>query len=158
MSQLIYETEEAVLTFQHQDVIDVLSSNIKEYQVEDDTMLLKWLQDKSGNGQRDIAINNEDVFEMGDYVSRIVYVIRGLLIQGKGSVYCKQCDKNIPASVIKKDRTGPFDARNGLDRKTRSVLKKELGLKGRIRFPASGGTSFYCDNGHELFGTMDWIT
>lgn len=158
MSQIIYETKEVVLTLQYQDAVDVLSSNINEYQVEDDSMLLKWLEHNSSNRQQDIAINGEGIFEMEDYVGRIVYLIKDLLLKGKGDVYCKQCDRNIPASEIKKDQTTPFDSQKGLDKKTLSILRKELGLKGRIRFPASGGTTFFCDKGHELFGTTDWIT
>ncbi|MBW1794835.1 MAG: hypothetical protein JRJ38_10460 [Deltaproteobacteria bacterium] len=158
MPQFTYETDEATFTFPYQDAVDVLSSNIKEYQVEDDSMLLTWLLGNSSNGQQDIAINAEATFEMEDYVGRIVYLIRNLLIQGKGTVHCKQCDRNIPASNIKKKQTTPFDAHDGLDKKTRNILKKELGLKGRIRFPASGGTIFLCDKGHELFRTKDWIT
>ena len=34
MSQIIDETEEAVLRFQYQDVIEVLSSDIKECRIE----------------------------------------------------------------------------------------------------------------------------
>lgn len=158
MSQIIYKNEYAIIRFQYPDVIEALSTSLKEHDLEDDSMLLKWLQDNSGNGQQNISINSERDLENDAYVGRIVYVIKDLLLKGEGSVHCKKCGRHIPGSKIKIDQTTPFDAHKGLDKKTVEKIKKEHGLKGRIRFPASGGTTFFCDRGHELFGTMDWIT
>ena len=158
MAQISYETEEAVLTFGYRDAVEVLSASVRDHHVEDDSTLLKWLEDNSKNGQRDVAIDSTDELEMDDCVTRIVYVIKDLLLKGKGVVFCKECDRHIPASEIRKDQTTPFDAHKGLDKKTIKRLKKELGIKGRPRLSGLGGTTFFCNKGHELFGTRDWVS
>ena len=43
MPQISYENEESVLSFEHQDMIDVLFRDINESGIEDDTRLLNWL-------------------------------------------------------------------------------------------------------------------
>ena len=157
MPQISYENEESILSFEHQDMLDELSQHIKEYGIEDDKSLLKWLQDKSINGREDIKIEIED--HSPDYVNRIVYVIKGLLSDQKGKVYCKECGRTIPSSEIKKIQNSPFNHYKGIDKKTIKGLKKEFGLKGKVRLPGGiGGTTFLCDNDHELFSTRDWIS
>ena len=158
MPKITYKNENAVLSFEFGDMIEYLSHHIKEHNVEDDSMLLEWLEDRSGKGKLDITINTEDDQEKEDYPDRIVYTIRDLLLAEKGDVYCKWCDRHISVTDIKKDQTTPFDAHKGINRKTIKGLKKEFGLKGRVRLPGSGGTAFFCDKGHELFGTRDWMT
>ena len=157
MPQISYENEESVLSFEHQDMIDVLFRDINESAIEDDTRLLNWLQDKSINGREDIKIESENHWP--DYVERIVYIIKGLLSNQKGEVYCKGCARTIPSSEIKKVQNSPFEHNRGIDRKTIKALKEEFGLKGKARFPGGiGGTTFLCDSGHELFSTRDWIS
>ena len=157
MAQVTYENEAAVLTFQYQDVMNKLSQHIKEHSVEGDFGLLTWLQTQSKNGAKDITINEQDEYEGSEYVNRIVYVIKGLLSDAKGDVFCKQCNRDILASEITKQQTSPFDYYKGVDKRTIKRVKKEFGLKGRVRLPGSGGTTFFCGKGHELFGTKDWI-
>jgi len=124
MPQITYENEESVLSFEYQDTINKLSRHIKEYGIEDDSRLLKWLQDKSINGREDIKIENEN--HSSDYVNRIVYIIKGLLSDQKGKVYCKACGQTIPSSEIKKVRNSPFEHYKGIDRKTIKKLKKDF--------------------------------
>lgn len=157
MPQITYENEESVLSFEYQDTINELSRHIKEDGIEDDSRLLKWLQDKSINGREDIKIESEN--QWPDYVSRFVYVIKGLLSDQKGKIYCKACSTTIPQPEIKKVQNSPFEHYRGIDRKTIKGLKKEFGLKGKVRLPGGvGGTTFSCDNGHEMFSTRDWIS
>ena len=157
MAQVTYENEVAVLKFQYQDVMDTLSQHIEEHSVESDWRLLTWLQTQSKSGSKDISINEQDEYEGSEYVKRIVYVIKGLLSDAKGDVFCKPCNRDILASEIKKQKISPFDYYKGVDKKTIKRVKKEFGLKGRVRLPGSGGTTFFCDKGHELFATRNWI-
>lgn len=157
MAQVTYENEAAVLTFQYQDVMDKLSQHIKEYSVKGDSSLLTWLQTQSKNGAKDIRINEQDEYEGSEYVNRIVYVVKGLLSDAKGNVLCKQCNRAIFASEIKRHQTSPFDLYKKIDKKRIKELKREFGIKGPVRLPGTGGTTFFCDKGHELFGTRDWI-
>ena len=157
MPQIVYENEESVLSFEYQDAINELSRHIKEYEIEDDLRLLKWLQDKSINGHEDIKIEGEN--QWPDYINRIVWVVKGLLSNQKGEIYCKACSRTIPQPEIKKVQNSPFEHYRGINRKTIKGLKKELGLKGKVRLPGRvGGTTFLCDNDHELLSIRDWIT
>ena len=157
MPQITYENEESVLSFEYLDMINELCPHIKEYEIEDDSRLLKWLQDKSSNGREDIKIESENHWP--DYVERIFYTIRGLLSNQKGEIYCKACGRIVPPGEIKKIQNSPFDHSRRIDRKTIKALKKEFGLKGKVRLPGGiGRTTFLCDSGHELFSTRDWIS
>jgi len=162
MSNIMYENEQVLLTFQYPDIIEVLSARVGQHCIEEDSMLLKWLRDNSMDGQQDVRVPGEDGIEKEGCIGRIVYVIRDLLLKGKGGVHCKECDRDIPASMIRKDRATLLDAHKGIDKKTVKDMADTLGIKkgarGPIRLPASGRTTFYCDNGHEIFGTLDWIT
>ena len=80
MAKIIYENEAAVLSFEYQDVMDSLRKQINEHNVEEDSLLLNWLEENSTDGKKDIKINDEDKYEGREYVSRIVYVIKNLLL------------------------------------------------------------------------------
>jgi len=158
MAQVTYENEVAVLKFQYQDVMDTLSQHIEEHSVESDWRLLTWLQTQSKSGSKDISINERDEYEGSEYVKRIVYVVKGLLSDAKGDVFCKQCNRAISASEVKRHQTSPFDLYKKIDKKRIKELKREFGIKGPVRLPGgSGGTTFYCDKGHQLFSTRDWF-
>jgi hypothetical protein len=156
MAEIIYENEAAVLSFKYEDVIDSLKKQINKDKVEDDSLLLSWLKENSTDGDKDININYE--YEGEDYLTRISYVIKNLLSDKKGKIYCKKCGLNISPLKIKKEQHSPFDYYKGIDKKSIKKVKKELGIKSRMRLPGgSGGTKFFCDKGHELFGTRDWM-
>ena len=157
MAQIIYESDAVILSFEYPHVINLLTNQIAEHNLQDESLLLEWLEKTSDGGNKDITITDEDEHEGIEYVGRVVYVIRDLLGDKKGEVYCKRCGKRIHLSKIKKEQVTPFDYHKGVDRKTTKLLKKEFGLKGRVRLPGSGGTSFFCDEGHRLFSTRDWI-
>ena len=158
MSQIIYKNDTAILSFGYKDTLSSLTNQINEHNVEEDTLLLKWLEDNSTSGKQDINIYAEDDQEGEEYVSRIVYVIKDLLSDKKGNIHCKKCDRDIMSSEIKKEQSSPFDLYRGIDKKTIKGLKKELGIKGRVKLPGgTGGTTFFCDKGHELYATKGWI-
>ncbi len=158
MANVVYENESAVLSFVYEDVAVDLSRRIKEYRVEEDSTLLAWLREASADGTQDIRISAEKEYaEMPD-VARVAYVIKDLLSQGIGKVYCKACDRDMASSAVQNAQISVADPHAGIDSKNLKALKKSLGLKGPVRLPGRGTTSFCCSNGHELFATTNWIT
>lgn len=91
-------------------------------------------------------------------IDRLTYVIRDLLLAGKGTVWCKECGVEIQADQLTHRKSTPFDYDRGISSKEFKGAKKELGLKGKMNLPGSGGNTVYCDHGHELFGAMHWIS
>jgi hypothetical protein len=158
MSQITYENGAAIFTFSYPDIISALSNHINEYQVEDDILLLKWLEKNSENGSQDIKIIDGDEKEGIEHLTRIVYIIKDLLSAKRGNIYCKECRRNILPSQIEKRQTSPFDFYKGVDKKVIKEIKRKLGLKGRRSLSGgTGGTTFFCDKDHELFFTRDWL-
>ena len=158
MPQIVYENEATTLSFRYQDVVERLNDQKNEQNLDEDSELLKWLQDNSTLGKKVIKINEEDDREVKEFLNRIVWVLKDLLLDKNGNVYCNKCGQDILSSKITKTQVSPFDVYEGIDKKTLKGLKKKLGARGHLRLPGSGGTTFYCDKGHELFSTRDWIT
>ena len=100
MAQIIYENDEAVFTFEYQDIYKKLSQTIVKNKLHDILMLFKWLQDNSIRGEQDIKIDGKGIFQQAVYLGRIVYIIRDLFADQKGTIYCKRCNQTIPISKI----------------------------------------------------------
>lgn len=144
--------------FDYREVIERLSKHIKDYDIEEDSLLFEWLQNQSDEGSKNIKIDSEFESEGDDFIHRIAYVIWDLLSDGNAKIFCKKCDSEIPASDIQRHQDSLFNSYKGIDKKEIKRLKAELGLKGRASLPRIGGTIFYCSKSHELFRTCDWIT
>ena len=153
MSQIIYENDEAVFTFNYQDIYKKLSLTIKKTHFHDIFMLFKWLQDNSNRGEQDIKINAHNLYRDGEYLNHIVYLIRDLFADQKGIIYCKKCMHNIPPSKIRKDQTPAIQAVNNqiIER-----LRGKSGFHKSVEFSNIGRTKFLCNKKHELFGIIDW--
>ena len=156
MAKITYQNERAILAFECQDVIQELSRHIKEYRAPHDTGLLAWIVSQSNNGNVDVAIE-EDENLAREFGHRIVYVLRDLLLEGKGSVFCKSCLKASPASNIRVHMRSISNHFKGLDLKAIETMKEDYDLRGPINVGGSGGTRFYCDHDHEIFSVMEWI-
>jgi len=153
MSQLIYENDEAVFTFEYQDIYKKLSQTIKKTHFHDIFMLFKWLQDNSDRGEQDIKINAHNLYHHGEYLNHIVYLIRDMFADQKGIIYCKKFMHNIPASKIKKKQTPAIQAVNNqmIER-----LREKSGFTISVGLSDIGRTKFLCNKKHELFGLIDW--
>jgi hypothetical protein len=156
MAKITYSNERTILTFEYQDVIQALSQSIKEYKVPRDSELLAWIVSQSSNGNVDITIE-EDENLAREFGHRIIYVLKDLLLEKKGTVFCKSCRIASPAYHIRVHRRSIGDYFNGVDSKTIETIKEDYGLKGPINIGGSGGTRFYCDHDHEIFSVMEWI-
>lgn len=156
VATVTYESSLSVLSFMFTDALDRLARSIEEFAVDEDVRLLAWLKTQTRDGEADLHIDEEQ--GRAEFISRLSYVIRDLLLDGKGTVWCKECGQEImPGNLTHRKRT-PFDFGRGISKKDLKQLKKDLGLKGKVRIPGSGRTTFYCNQGHELFGTMDWVS
>ena len=155
MSIVIYEDEEAVMSFDYQDVMQVLENNIAQYNVAHDKKFLDKLRQNTALGTRDLTIN--DSKREDDTTARLIYVICDLLSQGKGSVFCKACSKEFKPAELIITKDSPFRS-SKIDFSILKKLKKEFGIKGRLRLPGVGYSVVTCNQNHELLRIMDWIT
>jgi hypothetical protein len=156
MAKITYENERTMLTLEYQNVIRALSQSIKEYKVSHDTELLVWIVGQSNNGNVDVTIE-EDENLTREFGHRIIYVLKNLLLENKGTAFCKSCRNSSPASHIRVHRRSIGDYFKGLDSKTIETIKEDYGLTGPINIGGSGGTRFYCDHDHKIFSVMEWI-
>ena len=156
MTKTIYENERVILSFESQDVLQVLSRHIKEYMVPHDSKLMAWIVSQLNNGNADVTIE-EDEDLTREFGHRIVYVVRDLLLEKKGSVFCKSCRKTSTTSNIRVHKRSISNHFKGVDSKTIDTMKDDYGLRGLINIGGSSGTRVYCDHDHKIFSVMEWI-
>jgi hypothetical protein len=108
MSHIIYENQEAIFTFEYEDIYQELIQTIRKDRFHDILMFFKWLQDNSDRGEHDIRIQSDDMYHQENYLSRISYVIKALFSDQKGTIHCKRCNQTISASKIHKEQTPLF--------------------------------------------------
>jgi hypothetical protein len=156
MARITYENEGTILTFEYQDVVQALSQSIKEYKVPRDSDLLAWIVSQSNNGNVDVIIEEYENLTR-EFGHRIIYVLKNLLLEKKGTVFCKSCRNSSPASHIRVHKQSIGDYFKGVDSKAIKTMKGDYGLTGPINIGGSGGTRFYCDHDHEIFSVMEWI-
>ena len=155
MSHIIYENEEAIFTFEYEDIYHELIQAIQKDRFQDILMFFKWLQDNSDRGEHDIRIQSEDMYQRENYLSRISYVIKALFSDQKGTIHCKRCNQTISASEIHKEQTPLFyreqeEMPTGFDRGSKPDGPRKIAQLN------IGRTKFLCDKGHILFGIIDW--
>ena len=155
MSKIIYEDAKSVMLFDYQNVMQVLGNNITQYKVDHDKKLLDKLRQNTALGTRDLTINDNK--REDDTTARLIYVICDLLSQGKGSVFCKACSKEFKPLELSITKDSPFRL-SKIDSSILEKLKKEFGIKGRLRLPGAGYSVVTCNQNHELLRIMDWIT
>ena len=156
MATITYESSLAVLSLGSTDVLDCLTKSIEEFGVAEGVKLLAWLKTETRDGQDDLIFEEEQGPE--EFVGRLAYGISDLLLDAKGTVWCKERGIEIQADQLTHRKSTPFDFGRRISKKDLKQVKKDLGLKGKVRIPGSGGTLFYCDHGHELFRVLDWVT
>ena len=155
MSIVIYENEKTVVRFDYQDAMQMLESKITQNNVHDDKKLRNKLKQDTALGTKDATVNDND--REDDTTARLIYIICDLLSQGKGSAFCKACSKEFKPSELSITKDSPFRL-SKIDSSILKKLKKEFGIKGRLRLPGVGYSVVTCNRGHELLRIMDWIT
>ena len=143
MHTVIFETQNAKFYFDAADVISSLKYYAIEHKVSEAAELLLSIESSSSQS---IKISSK-------YFG---YIVLDLLGKGKGSVFCKPCEKNYQASQLHSKPVGfgksPFLV-NLKDE--RGFIKRFFGKKKRIMC-MRGGEEYLCQQGHELIGMITW--
>ena len=139
MDTVIFETDNAIFSFDLADVQDLLSCYSSEHQVEEATDLLRFLESSSEDPKK-IPIEN-------DYFG---YIALDLFNNGNGSVFCKSCQKTYQAKQLQSFPLGfgesPFTIHSI---KKGGFFKRLFGQRTK-RMGMMGGKEFKCPEGHEL--------
>ena len=147
MTTVIFETDNAIFSFDLADVQDLLSCYSSEHQVEEATDLLKVLESMPGD-IRKVPPENE-FFD---------YVVLDLLGKGKGSIFCISCQKTYHAKQLQSFPLGfgesPFTIHSI---KKGGFFKRLFGQRTK-RMGMMGGKEFQCPEGHELIAMITWIS
>ena len=152
MAQVVYESPTAILSFDYHELMDQLAARIEEHRHGEDSKLRSWLQKASADGARPVTISHKDHYEGAGYLARIIHLISHLLSDGKGFVYCKQCNRNIPPSARRTEPPSLLDNYRGRNGEGSSGAT-ELTERGQRPDDGCGGSGFFCETGHELLST-----
>jgi len=143
MDKIIYKNDCGVFTFNYQEIIDCLTARIDKCNKKQEKDLLEWLKEQSAYGTKDININN-DSFKPNECLYRLFPLIKELLLNHQGNIFCKSCGKTIPVSGLKVNSHTPASYYKSVTRDTIEVIRKEFSLKssGPFNMGGSGGTQF----------------
>jgi len=146
MDTAIFETDNAIFSFDLTDVLPLLVCYSSKHQIEEATDLLKKLESMTGDLRK---VPSENGF--------FGYIALDLLGKGKGSAFCKTCQVKYPARVLRSTSIG--FGRNPLEVKFERegrIIKRFFGKKQSMGM--MGGESYLCPEGHELISVITWIT
>ena len=144
MRDVYFETENAILRFYHDDVVEILPC----YQSTLGTTQAATLRDLLSHSDHSITVPREQY--------RYAYLALDLIEQGKGVVYCKACNRYYEAREVKRVVVGHGESPLSVDVKGRGLWKSIFGKKARL--PLFGGKRYQCPEGHELISVVTWRT
>lgn len=146
MKTIIFNTPEAVIKFAQEEVKEQIESNLSAYNVDETNELLNLI---SAGHQETIVIPEEPVF--------FNYIALDLISAGKGSVYCKACNKTYLAIQLKSIQVGFGGSPLDLQREKKNVFSRLFSKK---RKPPTmyGGGGYKCPEGHSLISVIIWKT
>jgi hypothetical protein len=140
-----FGTEGAIFYFNTPDVISSLKYYAIEHKVSEAGELLLSIESSS----------SESIKMSSHYFG---YIVLDLLGKGKGSVFCKPCQKTYPAGQIHSLPVGfgksPFSVNL---KKKEGIVKRFFGKKKRLMC-MRGGEAYDCPNGHRLISMITWVT
>jgi hypothetical protein len=145
MNTVIFETQNATFYFNVSDAISSLKYYAIEHKVSEAAKLLRSIESSTS---KSIKISSE-------YFG---YIVLDFLGKGKGSVFCKTCQKtylpiqltSIPMGFGKNPFSVNLRDERGIIRRLFSKRKQKMGMM--------GGETYECSNGHELISCITWIT
>ena len=142
MQTVTYETRNATFYLDVAEVLGVLNYYATEYKVNEATKLLRLIESSSS---KFIKISSQ-------YFGFVVLTLTG---KGKGTVFCKICQKTYLSSQLSSVPFGfgksPFESNF---KQKGGIFKRFFGRKKRIC--GSGGQGYLCPQGHELIGMITW--
>jgi len=144
MNTVIFQTENAVFTFNKKEMRDHLIGKKTEYAPNENAQLLELISTGS-----DETISNSDAH------SYFGFVALDFIGSGRGTVTCKIFEKNYDVDQLKEIAVGhgksPFD--------TNQEQKGEFSLFEKRKMPSLfGGKGYKCPAGHTLISTETWRT
>ena len=145
MRTVIFETQDATFYFDASEAISSLKYYAIEHKVSEAAELLLSVESSS----------SESIKISSHYFG---YIVLDLLRKGKGSVFCKSCEKNYQASQLHSKPVGFGKSPFSVNLKEKGgIIKRLFGKKKQIMC-MRGGEAYDCPNGHELIGMITWIT
>ena len=145
MHTVIFKTQNALFYFDVPDAISILKYYAIEHKVSEAAKLLLSIESSS----------SESIKISSHYFG---YIVLDLLGKGKGSIFCKACQKTYLPSQLRSLPVGfgksPFSVnlkeKGGIIKRFFSKKKRIMGMR--------GGEKYECSNGHELISCITWIT
>jgi len=144
MRKVYFETENAILRFDYDDVVEKLPY----YESVIGTVEATALRDLLASPDHSINVPREQY--------RFAYFALDLIEEGKGAVYCKACRRYYEAKDLKRVAVGHGESPFSVNVRGRGLRGKLFGRKKKL--PAFGGTGYACSEGHELISVVTWRT
>ena len=145
MHTVIFETQNALFYFDAPDAISGLKYYAIEHKVSEAARLLLSIESSSSES---IKISNE-------YFG---YIVLDLLGKGKGSVFCKSCQKIYLPTQLRSLAVGFGKSPLRVNRKKGGGVIRRLFSKRKQMMGMMGGEKYECLIGHELISCITWIT
>ena len=142
MRKVYFETENAILRFDYDDVVEKLPYYKSVFGATEATAL------------RDLLASPDHSITVPKEQYRFAYFALDLIEQGKGVVYCKACKRYYEAKELKRVTVGHGESPFSVNLKGRGLWKRVFGKKERL--PVFGGRGYACPEGHELIGVVTW--
>jgi hypothetical protein len=144
MREVYFETDNAILRFHYDDVVEKLPN----YE--------STLPKAEAATLRDLLFPSDHSIRSPLEQYCFAYLALDLITKGKGVVYCKACKRYYEAKELKRVVVGHGESPFSVNVKGRGWLKKLFGKKQRL--PLFGGKGYQCPEGHELIGVVTWRT
>ena len=142
---VLYETAEAVFAFEIADVKNHLENILPEKHSK------KWIK------KLDEMAATGNLVLRGNKYRDIGYIAVDLLESGKGSVFCKLCNRPYKPDQLQLMPVGHGRSPFNLKKKMKGGVFIRLFAKKRNP-SLFGGRGYLCSVGHELISTVDWMT
>ena len=146
MNAVIFKTVNAEFEFDQKEVKELIARKKSEYDLDEVAKLLELISDKSNEA---IVILKEPVY--------FDYIALDLIAVGKGSVFCKACNKTYLARQLKSIKVGFDGSPLDIKREKKGVIKR-LFAKRRKPPTMLGGKGYECPEGHNLLTVITWKT
>jgi hypothetical protein len=142
MQIVIFETQNATFYFDISDAISTLKYYAIEHKVSEAAELLLSVEFSS----------SESVKISSHYFG---YIVLDLLAKGKGSAFCKSCQKTYSPIQLTSVPIGFGESPFSVNFKEKGGIFKRF-FKKRNRICGSGGQGYLCPEWHELIGMITW--
>ena len=146
MNTVIFKNENAIFTFNQNEVKELIARKKSEYDLDEVAKLLEA-----------ISVDNIETIEIPEEPVYFDLIAVDLIAAGNGSVLCKTCNKTYVASQLKPIKVGFDGSFSEIKREKRGVFKR-LFTKKRKPPTMSGGKGYECPAGHNLISVIDWKT